>query len=257
MESRRALRRHRTGGRHLEAAGHPHHPGRDQRCHGRVDRLLRSAPVGHHHHPRNGHERGRVPDPGRGAAQLRPDGLRLRGRRSSSRSRDQARRIGDSAVVGSRVIRPGIAVVAQPMPGHSLVASNCYVIATDDGAVVIDPGYERPDTLARIAVGLAAVGRGLRDVHTVALTHSHRDHAEAVDLIRERVGATVALHAADRVTSITRVGSGDAAPGSQVPEHWGVPPPMRARLLARPAPHVVRADVDLEPGWCVAGAGGG
>ena len=156
--------------------------------------------------------------------------------------------------MGARVIRPGIAVVAQPMPGHPLAASNCYLIATDDGAIVVDPGYDRPDTLDRLGAGLAAIDRDLDDIRFVALTHSHRDHAEAADVVRRRTGAAVGLHPAESGGS-----SADRPPvgrDSPVPEAWAVPEGVRERLLARRRPSTPRADVDLEPGWKVATTSG-
>lgn len=103
--------------------------------------------------------------------------------------------------MGARVIRPGIAVIAQPMPGHPLAASNYDLIATDTGAIVVDPGYQRPDTLTRIVVGLASIGRGLDNVQSVVLTHNHRDHAEAAGVVRACTEARLALHPADGLTS--------------------------------------------------------
>lgn len=152
--------------------------------------------------------------------------------------------------MGARVIRPGIAAVAQPMPGHPLGSSNCYLIATDGGAIVVDPGYERPGTLRRIASGLASIDRRLADVRTVVLTHHHRDHAEAAHAVRVHTGAAVAVHPADE--GMPAVGVWGATPGSPVPASWGVPAPLRTRMLARPPALVVHADLDLAHGTALA-----
>ena len=141
-----------------------------------------------------------------------------------------------------RSTRPGIAVIEQPMPGHLLAATNCYVIATDGGALVIDPGYKTPGGLERIELGLSAIQRGFGDVQIVMLTHSHRDHSESAETLRERTGAVVAMHPHDWVTG----SSGEMS--AALLRSWGVPDDRWAGLIGRKLPHATPSDFELVPG---------
>lgn len=140
------------------------------------------------------------------------------------------------------VIAPGIAVVRQPMPGFAIPASNCYLIATETGALVVDPGLGLDDSAERWAAGLRAVGRAIADVEAVLLTHNHRDHAEGADALRELTGAPVHLHPDDADFPATRIVTPEELAG------WGVPEPLWQQLLTRPIPRGVDADRELAHG---------
>lgn len=137
---------------------------------------------------------------------------------------------------------PGIAVIAQPMPGLPLPTSNCYLFATDSGALVVDPGMAAPGFLENVASGLASVGRGLADVTTVVLTHYHRDHSEGAEQLRASTGAEVLIHPADRGAAASR------AVTEELLVDWGVPPDRRRELLDRPLPPDVDADGTIAGG---------
>lgn len=68
-----------------------------------------------------------------------------------------------------------------------------YVIESEDGPVLVDPGPSR--TLGRLEEALGELGAHLSDVRHVLLTHIHLDHAGAAGTISERSGATVYVHA--------------------------------------------------------------
>ncbi|CAN5342078.1 MBL fold metallo-hydrolase [soil metagenome] len=125
------------------------------------------------------------------------------------------------------VIGPGIAVIEQPMPGFAIPASNCYLIATGTGALVVDPGYGADGSAGRWAAGLAAVDRAVGDVESIILSHNHRDHAEGADALRELTGAPVLLHPDDADFAATRVVT------EQDLEGWGVPAVRREAFLTR------------------------
>ena len=126
-----------------------------------------------------------------------------------------------------RAVAPGIAAIEQPMPGHRLGSSNCYLIATATGAIVIDPGYDRPDLMARIEHGLCAINRAPGQVELVILTHNHVDHAEGAGTVRQHTGAAVALHADDWEFAASR------ALAPEQLDSWGVPEAIAALLLDR------------------------
>jgi len=72
------------------------------------------------------------------------------------------------------------------------LSANCYVVgseATGEG-LVIDPGGNSEDIIKAIS------GSGL-DIKIIVLTHGHSDHIAALNDIRDKTGAEVAIHTAD------------------------------------------------------------
>ncbi len=67
---------------------------------------------------------------------------------------------------------------------------NTYIIAGDGEGVVIDPGAEGERIMAMIE------GMGLT-IRYIINTHGHFDHTGANGLIKERTGATLAIHRED------------------------------------------------------------
>ena len=145
-----------------------------------------------------------------------------------------------------RVLGPGIAVVEQPMPGLALPSSNCYLIATETGALVVDPGLVHDGSRARWEAGLRAVDRRISDVETIVLTHNHRDHGESAAALRELSGAAIALHPHDGGFAATRAVSPEQL------EEWGVPQPRRRPLLERVLADGAEPDLPLAHGMTLA-----
>ncbi len=82
------------------------------------------------------------------------------------------------------------------MPGLGHV--NCYALLDDRGAAVIDPGMPGPGSWKALKNRLKQAGLGVKDVHTVIVTHSHPDHfGGAVRFVKES-GAKVIAHRAFR-----------------------------------------------------------
>lgn len=150
----------------------------------------------------------------------------------------------------ARVIRPGIAAVQQPMPGHSLESSNCFVIATERGAIVIDPGYDSPGLVDRITAGLRLVQRDFDDIEIVAVTHNHRDHSESANSVAARAGALVAMHPDDDSFASSRIVD------TPLLDAWGVPNEYRRGLLGRVLANGATADLALEHGLVLATTNG-
>jgi hydroxyacylglutathione hydrolase len=74
-----------------------------------------------------------------------------------------------------------------------LLGCNCSIVADPDTkhAIVVDPGDQAPDILARLAQ------RGMEAVKLVH-THAHFDHVLGTRAVAEQTGAEVLLHAGDR-----------------------------------------------------------
>jgi glyoxylase-like metal-dependent hydrolase (beta-lactamase superfamily II) len=70
---------------------------------------------------------------------------------------------------------------------------NCYILGCEQtsGAAIIDPGAEEDDILTKVEE------MHLR-VESVLITHGHIDHIGGVSGIKERTGARVYMHQADK-----------------------------------------------------------
>lgn len=69
--------------------------------------------------------------------------------------------------------------------------TNCYLLEEGGEAVVIDPGAITPELMAAL--------KGKRTRY-ILLTHGHFDHAEGAPSLRERTGAALLYHAAERAS---------------------------------------------------------
>jgi glyoxylase-like metal-dependent hydrolase (beta-lactamase superfamily II) len=69
-------------------------------------------------------------------------------------------------------------------------AANTWIIGDDEEVIVIDPGVDAGQVLAKV---------GEREVLAVICTHGHAGHAAAAFAVAERDEAPVALHPQDRV----------------------------------------------------------
>jgi glyoxylase-like metal-dependent hydrolase (beta-lactamase superfamily II) len=85
-------------------------------------------------------------------------------------------------------VLPGIDRVVAANPSvMTYHGTNTYLIDTDTGLVLLDPG---PDDAAHVAAVVRAIDR--RKVAGILLSHTHRDHAGAVPALRRATGAPVA-----------------------------------------------------------------
>jgi len=94
-------------------------------------------------------------------------------------------------------VRPGLWSVPVPIPVSPLRYVLTYAFEVPGGLVLVDPGWNAPESLAALESGLATMGAGLRDVRGVLVTHLHPDHYGLAGRVREVSGAWIALHPAD------------------------------------------------------------
>jgi glyoxylase-like metal-dependent hydrolase (beta-lactamase superfamily II) len=90
---------------------------------------------------------------------------------------------------------------------------NWYLVAEDDGVVLIDAGG--PRYRSQLEPGLAQLGRGLDEVRAVVLTHGDADHQGFAEKLRSEQGTPVYVHAADE--ELTRTGRGRKREASLLP----------------------------------------
>jgi glyoxylase-like metal-dependent hydrolase (beta-lactamase superfamily II) len=156
-------------------------------------------------------------------------------------------------------VADGITRITFPMPmGPQHV--HCYLVAGQDGDLLVDTGLGVPDLAERWA---DLVGRLDRPVATIAITHFHPDHVGGAADAASATGARVYQGALD-YEQCTRVwGSEDWAPriGAWFERH-GAPPEATAQLLeagsayrpfirCAPDPRLLHEGDELD-GWLVA-----
>jgi glyoxylase-like metal-dependent hydrolase (beta-lactamase superfamily II) len=78
--------------------------------------------------------------------------------------------------------------------GHPMV--NWYLVADDDGVVLVDAGA--PRHRPQLDDGLKQLGRSIDDVRAVILTHADADHKGFAEKLRTENGVPVYVHSADR-----------------------------------------------------------
>ncbi len=67
--------------------------------------------------------------------------------------------------------------------------TNCYIISSDDEIAIIDPGDEGEKILAEIEK---------EKLKYIILTHYHFDHVLAAEELKEKTGAKILIHEADK-----------------------------------------------------------
>ncbi|MGA5900140.1 MBL fold metallo-hydrolase [Streptomyces venetus] len=120
----------------------------------------------------------------------------------------------------------GVRSLRVPIPDNPLGHTLVYVVDTDRGPVLIDTGWDDPESWDTLADGLAACGTSVAEIHGVVVTHHHPDHHGLSGRVREASGAWIAMHAAD--TAVVR------RTREARPERWFTY--MTAKLTAAGAP---------------------
>lgn len=105
-------------------------------------------------------------------------------------------------------VAPGVLRMQLPiwMPGLGHV--NMYGLVDDRGLTVVDPGLPGPKSWRSLKERLKAAGFGVKDIHTVVVTHSHPDHFGGAGRIKKEAGAELITHKAFTTWSLDRKGKG-------------------------------------------------
>jgi glyoxylase-like metal-dependent hydrolase (beta-lactamase superfamily II) len=73
--------------------------------------------------------------------------------------------------------------------------TNVYLVEGDDGVLLVDTGLPRSKALLLNA--LSRIGRSVRDIRAVVLTHGHFDHVGTAEHLRTQYGIPVYCHPDD------------------------------------------------------------
>lgn len=77
----------------------------------------------------------------------------------------------------------------------SLGFVNAFLLDSGDGLTLIDTGVA--DSAPRIAEAIRSIGKDVRDVRRIAVTHCHSDHAGSLAAMKRLTGAPAIMHAED------------------------------------------------------------
>ncbi|MEU3477198.1 MBL fold metallo-hydrolase [Streptomyces sp. NPDC033754] len=105
----------------------------------------------------------------------------------------------------------GVWSLRVPIPDNPLGHTLVHVLDTDRGPVLVDTGWDDPDSWHELTGGLDALGLSVQEIHGVVITHHHPDHHGLSGRVREESGAWIAMHAAD--TAVVRR-TREAEPGT-------------------------------------------
>jgi glyoxylase-like metal-dependent hydrolase (beta-lactamase superfamily II) len=84
-------------------------------------------------------------------------------------------------------LEPLVARVLAPNPSpFTYTGTQTYLVGTDKGLAVIDPGPDSPEHLAALTAAIAG-----RPVVAICCTHTHRDHSPAAAPLSALIGAPV------------------------------------------------------------------
>jgi glyoxylase-like metal-dependent hydrolase (beta-lactamase superfamily II) len=151
-------------------------------------------------------------------------------------------------------VATGVWSVPVPIIGNPLRYVLSYLIEHDDGFVMIDPGWNHPDSWQALTAGLAQCEIPLSAVTAVLVTHVHPDHHGQSGKVREHSGAWVGMHPAEDAFLERRGDQGLMRDGMQIFLRWCGAPPSHLEELVASRQHVgqmapmVRAERLIEHG---------
>ncbi len=132
----------------------------------------------------------------------------------------------DWTAPGAFEVAPGVHRIPLPLPNDGLRAVNVYAIEDGDALVLVDAGWDVPETRPVLAAGLAAIGCSLGDIGQFLVTHAHRDHYSEAVALRQELGVTVRLGHGERASLdvLTSPGWEPLAPQLQLLRSCGAAP---------------------------------
>jgi glyoxylase-like metal-dependent hydrolase (beta-lactamase superfamily II) len=97
---------------------------------------------------------------------------------------------------GFREVYPQIWKLALPLP-FELQSVNVYLVALDEGYLLIDCGMETEPAFATLSAAMAERGIAWTEIRRIFLTHMHPDHMGLAARLLRLTGATLAMHDAE------------------------------------------------------------
>jgi glyoxylase-like metal-dependent hydrolase (beta-lactamase superfamily II) len=150
-------------------------------------------------------------------------------------------------------VTSGIWSVPVPIIGNPLRYVLSYLIEHDAGFVIVDPGWNHPDSWQALTGGLAQCEIPLSAITGVLVTHVHPDHHGLSGKVADLTGAWVGMHPAEDAFLAVR-GAQAMRNGIEWFLHWCGAPASHLEELVTSRQHtaqlgpMVRADRLIEHG---------
>jgi len=88
-------------------------------------------------------------------------------------------------------------MITLPMP-FRLQHVHVFALIHNGKVALFDTGVNTPETLARIEYFLSSIGKTMRDIDRIYITHFHTDHCGIAGRLQEISGAVIAMSDTDR-----------------------------------------------------------
>ncbi len=89
---------------------------------------------------------------------------------------------------------PGIFHLSLPMPNSALNHVNTYLVRADSECLLIDTGWDTPESFDSLKDQLGEIGVGFEDISQIVITHIHPDHYGLAGRLKRVSPAKIALH---------------------------------------------------------------
>jgi len=166
-------------------------------------------------------------------------------------------------------VLPDIHRFAIPIPINPLGTVNAYLLTSPEGCILIDVGWNAPESFDSMMRHLAEAGASLADLKYIVITHIHPDHYGLIGRVHEHTDARLVMHEIERSLLDSRYVHYEQLLESM--DEWlrinGVPDDNRQKLAmgslevlglvsvalpdlpVRGGEHLVLGDFDLEVIW--------
>lgn len=87
-------------------------------------------------------------------------------------------------------------MITLPMP-FRLKHVNIYALVHEGRVTLFDTGLNTPETVTALETGLSRIGRSLREIDRIFITHRHGDHCGMAGRLKDISGATILMSETD------------------------------------------------------------
>lgn len=129
-------------------------------------------------------------------------------------------------------VYPDIFQLKIPLPDKQLDTLNAYVIKSEDGAMLIDTGWNTDQAYEALQSQLAEIDLSISDLKFVVITHFHPDHIGLIDRLNKDSQAVFIQHTAEH--KLVQQRSHESKNNLSEMESWleqnGMPPQLNTEM---------------------------